>query len=289
MRGLFVAMALVVVMAGCIGLGDEVDNEESAQALTADVSDPDNVLEEGPIVLEETYFGSVRGANAEVFVISPDQLSEMHREFHVYPDTTAIELDLHATGELYMVLEDPDCDESECREWVETEDGKAVHTIEDPLEGTWDIIFFIQEPGAAFGGPFVGEIDYWLDLTRTQDVLHKTEEGTYDGEVLAIHGGAFRISPDQAGDVYRELWVHNGTETLELEIEAEEDVAVSVGQTLHQRDRFSEEIYETEDGALTLTYEDPQEGGWYVIFFHEEEGPGASMIPYTLETFKHRT
>lgn len=288
MRSAIAFVALLAVTAGCIGSGDEVEGED-AQALTAEVSEPGNVFEAGPAVLEESYFGSVRGANAAVFVISPDQLSEMHREFFVYPDTDEIELALQATGELSAVLEGPDCDESECREWVETEDGEAVHTIEDPKEGAWGISFFVQEPGAALGGPFVGEIDYRLDLTRTQGVLHKTEHGTYGGEVLALHGGAFRISPDQAGEVYREFWVHNGTRTLEIHVEAEADLAVSVGQTLHQRDRTSEEAYETNDGALTLTHEDPKAGGWYVIFFHEEEGPGAREVPYTMDTFKHRS
>lgn len=243
---------------------------------------------------------------------SHDQLGDNHREFWVVDGTGEIRLDLNVTAaDLQMRAVGPGCSQDklqthgfmappDCTHTASTENGQGDLVIEDPEAGPWMVYFFMSShegeavPGGLGEIPVrAEEVPYRLTLTKLQPPHEALQEERYPGEVVAAHLGAIRISPDQLGDVYREFWVHEGTKRLELEFEAEEDVYVVVGQSFRGRNAYSEQGWETEQGKLSLEFNEGQihHGGWYLIVFHETTQlpvPDVSQVPYHLTVTKHR-
>jgi hypothetical protein len=285
-RTLTLLSVTLLGLAGCLGAADENTGTDPTTMpgngpAVAPFVPPSLVAEDGTVRLVEVYDGMVTAANLGVFVISPDQLGQVERAFYVHEGTRNLTLDLVAADELMMYVMDPACHDLDCAVVVETEGGAAVHAVEAPAVGGWEVVFFKRDPGAA-------EIDYALTLTKDQAYLHAVEEETYAGAVVAGHLGAIRISPDQLGDVYREFWVHEGVFNLTVDVAASDDFYFVLGQSDRGRDSTSEEGWVTEGGMLSLQFEEPHAGGWYMIFFHHPDGPGLAEIDYTVQVAKQR-
>lgn len=283
MRSILTLLTVTIIgLAGCLGTTDNggATDAEPSGPTTAFV--PESLQgEDGTVRLVEVYDGVVTSANLAVFVISPDQLGQVERQFYVHAGTHDITLDLVADDGLVMYIMDPACHDLDCAEVVETDDGQYTHRVDEPAAGGWEVVFFKQDAGA-------GEIDYTFTVTKTQEYLHAVEEEAYHGEVVAGHAGATRISPDQLGDVYREFWVHEGVARLTIDVEASEDFYFVLGQSDRGRDSDSEEGWDTEGNGITVQYDEPQSGGWYMIFFHHTEGPGVAELEYTVQVEKQR-
>lgn len=235
----------------------------------------------GSVSLNEHYNGTVLGVHVPmVILLSPDQLGDVERWFWVHENTTELSLELDAEDELYMYVLEPDCHDWDCAHEVATSGGAANITFEQPQTGGWEVVFFKQEPGAA-------EIDYSLKVTKNQTQMHDIEHEVYPGSTVGAHTVVFWISPDQLGDVFREFYVHEGTETIHFNVTSDADFQFVLGQSNPSRDGSSEEYYPLEDGHIEFTIEDPHIGGWYFIAFPPEE-PGVHTWDYVVEITKHQ-
>lgn len=276
MRAWIAVTLLFTALAGCVDAPD-------LDGATDD--DPAG----GPVTLEETFRGTVLSASTPAVTISPDQAGDAERWFYIHENTTRLDLTLRTNGfDLIMGLRGPGCHESGCAVEIRTVDREVSHGIEEPETGPWEVAFFLADDGAE-------EVYYELDVVKEQAFMHDPEHEPYAGTVVALHLGALRISPDQLGEVFREFWVHEGTERVTITLEASEDVQLVVGQSLPSRDRASEQGWDTTDGKLERTWdaqsedhEDPRSGGWYFIIFHETDGPGVTEAAYDLEVIKYQ-
>lgn len=221
---------------------------------------------------QEGTLVSARAGDADV---TPDQLGDNHREFYVHEDARTLTLRLDSTGGTLVASAGPrGC--SPCPVSMNTDDGATEVTIEAPAPGPW----LLKLSSSTTQAP---EISYAFDVAQIRAQRPLVEQETYEGSVVAAHLGAIRISPDQLGDVYREFWVSEGTTKLVIDVEAGDELEVVTGRANPARDQASEESWPTEGGRVTLSFDDPAAGGWYVIFFHPASGgPGAREVAYTM-------
>jgi hypothetical protein len=295
MRYLVFVLAGAFVLAGCLDNGGlETPGEGEGH---------DHSL----IEVVETYSGDLLTMHgAALFQYSHDQLGDNHREFWVVNGTKELHLELQTTDkDLEMRAVGPDCYQEtlqkhgfeappSCVYSAATDRGSGNLTIADPAEGAWMVYFFMAAHSQAQGAaPADAEdVPYLLTVTKLQPPHEPHQVEDYPGELVVAHLGAIRISPDQAGDVYREFWVHEGTKMLELEFEASEDVYLAYGNNFRQRDRMTEQGIDTVDGKANLTFkgDDLHIGGWYFIVFHETTDlplPNVQEVSYHMTVTKH--
>lgn len=300
MRYLVGVLAVAFVLAGCLEGADVTPGDELG------------VASEDWIEVVEVYDGDLLTLQAAgQIAYSHDQLGDNHREFWVVNGTKSIDLDLNTTvTDLQFRAVPPSCYQEtlekhgfvsppDCVHVVNTQRGHANLTIQDPEEGAWMVYFFMAEheaepiPGLGPVAPVRGEeVPYRFTLTKLQPPHEAHQVEDYPGELVVAHLGVIRISPDQLGDVYREFWVHEGTQYMELEFEASEDVFLVVGQSYRQRDRFSEVGYDTENGKVSINFTKDQliHGGWYFVVFHESTDlplPNVQEVSYHMTITKH--
>lgn len=166
-------LAMVVLTAGCIGLGDDGEDAEPASEDGPDEMDEDTP-EDGAAASEasgltwenETYEGSVTGVTlpgAGSLTVAP--LSENNAiSFTTTDGVETVVLNLTADGgALQMNIAPPGCESgtagAACEESVTTEGGEAQYTNASAEPGEWGVTFFAGEPAAA-------QVSYTLDVTQ---------------------------------------------------------------------------------------------------------------------------
>ncbi|PSG97337.1 hypothetical protein BRD56_06670 [Thermoplasmatales archaeon SW_10_69_26] len=165
MRWQALLLAAMVLTTGCIGMGDDADQDVDSQTNDDTPSEDeqlnDTETDEPQTRTEwstETYEGSITGTT----VFTPEQTSDGQSfSFTVENGTQQLFINLTTDGgELTMYVAGPDCSANDdCEEQVETESGEAQYAAEAPGAGEWNVRFFPQDPVAS-------DVSYTADVAQ---------------------------------------------------------------------------------------------------------------------------